>query len=149
MAIKVRFDKSGWHHPSFGRLGRGKFKGHVYNLPDMFGEQETIKVPVMDRSSRPPRKIGEQEITRNKYLPSTAEIIDEDFVANLEAAADEGDEHANEELAAIKAASRPKQAEGGEGYLPGKGRAAKAQSAQERTTGKKLPARSKKAAATA
>ena len=34
MAIKVRFDKAGYYHPAFGRLGRGdKGSGAIYTLP--------------------------------------------------------------------------------------------------------------------
>lgn len=39
MAIQVQFDKHGWYHPAFGRLGRGdKNRGVVYTLPDVFAE---------------------------------------------------------------------------------------------------------------
>lgn len=40
MAIQVQFDKHGWYHPAFGRLGRGdKNRNVVYTLPDAFGEE--------------------------------------------------------------------------------------------------------------
>lgn len=75
--IRVRFDKHGMYHPSFGRMGRGDNKGKVYVLPGIFAEKETIKVPIMDRRTFPPQQIGEREITRYKHLPKSAEIIDD------------------------------------------------------------------------
>lgn len=87
MAINVRFAKTGWYHPSFGRLGIGKNLNKVYKLPDQFAEQETIKVPVLDRTSKPPRQVGEKEVTRYKYLPSSAEVIpDPELEEEIEAA---------------------------------------------------------------
>jgi hypothetical protein len=38
MPINVRFDKAGFYHPAFGRMGRGKNAGRVYSLPDFFSE---------------------------------------------------------------------------------------------------------------
>lgn len=76
MAIKVRFDKDGWYHPAFGRLGRGdKNAGTIYTLPDQFGETETVEVPVRDPATK--RLTGEtKQVERFKFLPRTAEIID-------------------------------------------------------------------------
>ena len=138
MAIKVIFGKNGFYHPSYGRLGRGAGKGTVYELPDTFAEVETVTVDVMDHSARPPRKVGEQEITRKKYLPSSAKVLDaDDWEDMVEEAAD------NNEPAPRPV--RPKPAQGEEDKIPGKGKTAKAQSAVERTTGQK-PARRKAAA---
>lgn len=60
MAINVIFDKNGFYHPVYGRMGRGKNQGLVYTLPDAF------------------EKAG--------MLPNTAEIIDdpEDLEETLE-----------------------------------------------------------------
>ena len=30
----VRFDKNGFYHPAFGRMGQGRRRGDVYKLPD-------------------------------------------------------------------------------------------------------------------
>lgn len=141
MAIRVRFDKHGWHHPAFGRLGRGKGAGTIYTLPDQFGETETVKVPVMDNTSRPPRQVGEKEITRFRYLPSTVEIIDDEKLAEIvEQAEDEGETPPK--------VVKPRRAEGeklpGES-VPGRGKTPAPQSAVERTTGRR---RSRRAAAT-
>lgn len=137
MAITVRFDKNGFYHPAYGRLGRGKNEGKIYKLPDAFGEVETIRVPLMDHTAKPPRESGKfKEITRFKNIPSTAEIIKQDMIEELEYAAEEGDTDAAEELAEIKAAKQPKVAtpEALE-KVTGRGKVAKAQSAKERTTG--------------
>lgn len=39
MPINVRFDKVGFYHPAYGRMGRGKSAGHVYTLPDFFAAE--------------------------------------------------------------------------------------------------------------
>jgi len=39
MPITVRFDKVGFYHPAFGRMGRGKNAGRVYTLPDFFAAE--------------------------------------------------------------------------------------------------------------
>ena len=39
MPIQVMFDKNGFYHDAFGRMGRGKQSGVVYTLPDVFKEQ--------------------------------------------------------------------------------------------------------------
>jgi hypothetical protein len=36
MPISVKFDKNGFHHPIYGRMGRGRFAGMVYILPEEF-----------------------------------------------------------------------------------------------------------------
>jgi hypothetical protein len=36
MPVNVRFDKNGFYHPAFGRMGRGKNAGRVYSLPEFF-----------------------------------------------------------------------------------------------------------------
>ncbi len=147
MAIRVRFDKNGFYHPAFGRLGRGKNEGRIYVLPDVFGEVETIKVPIMNPAHKPPIPTGEyKEITRFKNIPSSSVIISKDEVSDLEARAEEGDPEAKEELAEIKAAIAPKVATPEHlEKVTGRGNVAAAQSAQERTTGTKR--RSRKAVA--
>jgi hypothetical protein len=130
MSIRVRFDNDGWYHPMFGRLGRGDGNaGKIYVLPDMFGEKETIKVPVMDRTSKPPRQIGEKEITRYKYLPSSVEILDDEA---MQALADEAEELGEDPPKTV----RPAQSEmTSEKQIPGRGKEPKPMDATERTTG--------------
>jgi len=134
MAIKVRFDKDGWYHPAFGRLGRGdKAAGTIYNLPDMFGEKETVKVPLRDPQTK--RPTGEfREYERFKFLPRTAEVLDD---TDLEILKDEAEETGEAPPKVVRPKVDPAEAE----KLPGKGKVAKAQSAQERTTGEKTTAR--------
>lgn len=139
MSIRVRFSEKGFHHPAFGRLGRGKNAGQIYKLPDSFAEKETIKVPIMDNTSKPPKKIGEKEVTRFKNLPESAEIISEDEFAEMqEEAADAGEKV----TAVTPTVATPEQLD----KVTGKGHVPKAQSAQERTTGRK-PAKRKSARA--
>lgn len=134
MAIRVQFDKNGWYHPAFGRLGRGDNKGRIYELPDAFGKKEEITVPVMDRSSKPPRKIDERKVTRYALLPSTARILDED---DMEALAEEARDANEPEPKPV----RPRVADKAEldkaKAVAGRGSEPKPQSAQERTTGKR------------
>lgn len=148
MAIRVRFDQNGFYHPAYGRLGRGKNAGRIYVLPDVFGEKETIEVDVMDATHKPPQPTGKKKtITRLKNLPNTAEIIDADVVEELQELADEGDQDAAEELAEIKQAAKPPVAtQEALDKVTGRGKVAKPQSAQERTTGT-TKRRSRKAAA--
>jgi hypothetical protein len=39
MPIQVQFGKNGFHHPAFGRLGRGKTISTIYTLPDDFAQK--------------------------------------------------------------------------------------------------------------
>lgn len=128
--MKVKFDKHGFYHPAFGRLGRGNNKGAWYSLPAVFGEKETIDVPLMDNTSKPPRKVGEQKVTRFKFLPQTATILtdDKEFEDMQKQAEEDGD-------APVKAI-RPKPASDASEYMPTGQSKAKAQGAVERTTGK-------------
>ena len=113
MPIKVRFDKNGFYSRVYGRLGRGKNQDRVYTLPDHFAEIETIKVPIRDMNTKPPRETGEyKEITRYKFLPSSAEIIDNGYVRELKTQLDMsgGDEaiEIEDEIKEIENAIRPK-----------------------------------------
>lgn len=153
MSIKVRFDKHGFYSRIYGRMGRGKNQGRIYTLPDHYAETETIEVPIMDMSSRPARPTGEvKELSRFKYLPSTAEIIGDDYVRDLKAQLElsGGDEAAEieNEIKEIENAVRPKVVtpEAMEEMQKARESGSSTMGAQERTTGKK-PAR-KRAAAT-
>jgi hypothetical protein len=132
MPIQVRFDKHGWHHPMFGRLGRGSNAGRIYTLPDHFGEEETITVPIMDPTSRPPRQVDEMKVTRFKYLPRTAEIIDSERLEELiEEAEDAGEEPPKPVKPRVSEMAKDEET------VAGVGKRATAQGAVERTTGKK------------
>ena len=137
MAIRVRFDKNGFYHPAYGRLGRGKNEGRVYVLPDAFGETEEVKIAIMNPSHKPPIPTGEYKTRKRfKLLPSTAEIISQDEVKELQELAEEGDEEAKEQLEEIKQALAPKVATPEHlERVTGGPRKGKAQDATERTTG--------------
>jgi len=135
MAIRVRFSRDGWYHPAFGRLGRGKGTDVIYRLPDQFAEEETIVVPVMDHTTRPPRKVSEKTITRYKFLPESAHIITDDEFSDLE-------EEAERENEAKPKAITPKTAEDGAlAEVTGRGALKKVQSAKDRTAGNPKPKR--------
>lgn len=133
MSIKVRFDKNGYYHPAFGRLGRGKNAGRVYVLPDEFGQREIVEVEVRDPKTKEVVEVRKKE--RFKLLPRTAEIIDEDRMEELK---DEALEHGEDPPKPIK----PRVV--GKEHLEkvtGKGRVSTPQSGQERTTGRRASSR--------
>ncbi len=134
MAIQVQFDKNGWYHPAFGRLGRGDQNGKIYELPDVFGQKEEVTIPVMDRSSKPPRKIDERKVTRYKLLPSTVRILGKEDMDELVEEARDANEPEPKPV-------RPRVADSAEldkaKKTAGRGAEPQAQSAQERTTGKR------------
>lgn len=137
MAIRVRFDKNGFYHPSFGRLGRGKDAGTVYRLPDMFAETETYKVAIMDPTSKPPKKVGEKEITRYKHLPRTAEILDDEAWEGIVEEAAQLNEPEPKAITPTISELTDKDPE----EAAGAAKKPKAMDAVERTTGTKRPAR--------
>jgi hypothetical protein len=57
MPINVKFDRAGFYHPAYGRMGRGKQANQIYTLPDIF------------------KTAG--------MLPSTAEIIEPEELPEL------------------------------------------------------------------
>jgi hypothetical protein len=135
MAILVRFSRDGWYHPAFGRLGRGKGADTIYRLPDQFAERETIKVPVMDHSSKPPRQIAEKTIERYKFLPESVHIIEpEEFAELVQLAEDENE-------AAPKAITPRIAEDGALAEVTGRGKIPKVQSAKDRTAGNPKPKR--------
>lgn len=128
--MKVKFDKHGFYHPAFGRLGRGNGAGSWYTLPAVFAEKETITVPLMDNTSKPPRHVGDKEVTRFKFLPQSATVLKDD--KDFEAMQKQAEEDGEEPLKAV----RPKPASDASEYMPTGQSKAKAQGAVERTTGK-------------
>lgn len=130
MSIRVRFDNDGWYHPMFGRLGRGDANaGRIYILPDMFGETEVYKRKIYDRTTKPPKVIDHVEVTRYKYLPSTAEILDDQAMQDLVEEAEMTGEDPPKPV-------RPAQSEmTSEKQIPGRGKEPKAMDAVEKTTG--------------
>lgn len=86
MPIDVRFDKAGFYHPAYGRMGRGKFAGKVYSLPDIFREagmlpataeiiddKEVLEEVLEDEEQRKPIKpkvVDEEQLKRTEKAAS-------------------------------------------------------------------------------
>ena len=127
--MKVKFDKHGFYHAAYGRLGRGNSVNQWYTLPAVFGEKETIKVPIYDPTSKPKREVDTKTITRYKYLPQSATILEEaDFDGMKKQLEDDGED--------APKAIKPKAASDAGEHLPTAQSKRKAQSPSARTTGK-------------
>lgn len=138
--IKVKFGKNGFYHPAFGRLGRGGAAGTIYELPDAFGEEETVEIETWDRSARPPRKTGSRTIKRYVHLPATVEVIDDGRMEELVEEARNANEPPPKPI-------RPKVADQAElAKVTGRGKVAAPQDAVERTTGRRRMVRKAAAA---
>jgi|TARA_R110000772_G_scaffold226148_1_gene336824 hypothetical protein len=127
--MKVKFDKHGFYHPAFGRLGRGRNVNTWYTLPAVFSEQETIDIPIWDATSKPKREVGTKSVTRYKYLPQSAEILEEAAFDDMKKQLEDDGEDAPKPV-------KPKAASDAAEYMPTAQSKAKAQSPIERTTGK-------------
>jgi hypothetical protein len=127
--MKVKFDKHGFYHPAYGRMGRGNSVNQWYTLAAVFGEKETLEVPIYDPTSKPPREVGKKKVTRYKYLPQTATILEEEqFDVMKKQLEDDGED--------APKAIKPKAASDASEHLPTAQSKRKAQSPSERTTGK-------------
>lgn len=76
MAIQVQFDKHGWYHPAFGRLGRGdKSRGKIYSLPDAFAEEGRLpsNATIID-----PEELDETLEDAEQDKPIKPKVADED-----------------------------------------------------------------------
>lgn len=87
MPINVRFDKNGFYHPAFGRMGRGKNAGRVYSLPDFFGAPG--KLPSSATVIEDPAKLEEILEEEEQAKPIKPKVIDEDQLKKAEKAAAE------------------------------------------------------------
>ena len=85
MPITVRFDKVGFYHPAYGRMGRGKNAGRVYSLPDFFAAEgklpETAQV-IEDKVQL--EEILEEE---NQPKPIKPKVVDEEQLKRSEKSA--------------------------------------------------------------
>ncbi|WP_195818810.1 hypothetical protein [Roseobacter sp. MH60115] len=61
--IFVQFDKVGFYSPATGAIGTGKNRGDIYRMPASFAETDAKK--------------------KRRFLPSSAEIMDEDEANDL------------------------------------------------------------------
>ena len=77
MGIKVQFDKNGFYHPAFGRLGRGdKDRNKVYELPDGFAEPG--KLPTTARIIESKEALEEILEEEEQAKPVKPKIVDEE-----------------------------------------------------------------------
>lgn len=87
MPINVRFDKNGFYHPAFGRMGRGKNAGRVYSLPDFFSAPG--KLPSSAQVIEDKAKLEEILEEEDQPKPIKPKVIDEEQLKRAEKAAAE------------------------------------------------------------
>lgn len=75
MPINVRFDKVGFYHPAFGRMGRGKNAGRVYNLPDFFATEG--KLPASAEVIEDKAQLEEILEEEGQTKPIKPKVVDE------------------------------------------------------------------------
>lgn len=99
MPIDVRFNKRGFYHPAFGRMGRGRNAGKVYTLPDAFATTGMLPfdAQIIDNGDEL-EKILEDEGQRKPIKPK---LVDEEQLAKTEKAA------ASRKARAPKVGTRP------------------------------------------
>lgn len=85
MPINVRFDKAGFYHPAYGRMGRGKNAGRVYALPDFFGAEGKLpaSAQIIDSKAELEEILEEEEQPK----PIKPKVVDEEQLKRSEAAA--------------------------------------------------------------
>lgn len=83
MPINVRFDKSGFYHPAYGRMGRGKNAGRVYTLPDFFAAQG--KLPRSADIIEDKEKLEEILEEENQTKPIKPKVVDEEQLKRAQA----------------------------------------------------------------
>jgi hypothetical protein len=84
MPINVRFDKNGFYHPAYGRMGRGKNAGRVYTLPDFFATEG--KLPLSADIIEDKEKLEEILEEENQTKPIKPKVVDEEQLKRSEAA---------------------------------------------------------------
>lgn len=85
MPINVRFDKVGFYHPAYGRMGRGKNAGRVYTLPDFFATEG--KLPGSAEIIEDKEKLEEILEEENQTKPIKPKVVDEEQLKRSEQAA--------------------------------------------------------------
>jgi hypothetical protein len=83
MPINVRFDKAGFYHPAFGRMGRGKNAGRVYSLPDFFGNEG--KLPASAEIIEDKAKLEEILEEEEQAKPIKPKVVDEEQLKRAQA----------------------------------------------------------------
>ena len=85
MPINVRFNKRGFYHPAFGRMGRAGNAGKVYTLPDAFATTGMLPMDVqLIEDPTELETILEEEGQRKPIKPK---LVDEEQLAKTETAA--------------------------------------------------------------
>jgi len=85
MPINVRFDKVGFYHPAYGRMGRGKNAGRVYALPDFFAAEG--KLPASAEIIEDKEQLEEILEEENQTKPIKPKVVDEEQLKRSEQAA--------------------------------------------------------------
>lgn len=85
MPINVRFDKVGFYHPAYGRMGRGKNAGRVYSLPDFFAAEG--KLPASAEIIEDKEQLEEILEEENQPKPIKPKVVDEEQLKRSEQAA--------------------------------------------------------------
>jgi len=75
MSITVVFDRSGFYHPAYGRMGLGKNSGVPYKLPDAFKGKGMLPATakILKGGDELEKALDEAEVTK----PLTPKIVDE------------------------------------------------------------------------
>jgi len=82
MAINVRFDKNGYYHPAYGRMGRGKNAGRIYSLPDCFADEGKLPMSAtIIRDKETLEAILEEE---EQTKPIKPKLVDEEQLKRAE-----------------------------------------------------------------
>jgi len=85
MPINVRFDKVGFYHPAFGRMGRGKNASRVYSLPDFFADNGKLpaSAEIIEDKAQLAAILEEEEQTK----PIKPKVVDEEQLKRAQAPA--------------------------------------------------------------
>jgi len=74
MSITVVFDKSGFYHPAYGRMGLGKNQGIPYVLPDAFKNKGRLPASArIIKGDEVDAALEEAEVTK----PIKPKVVDE------------------------------------------------------------------------
>ncbi len=84
MPINVRFDKNGFYHPAYGRLGRGKNAGHIYSLPDFFGDEG--KLPLSATIIEDKEQLEDVLEEEEQKKPIKPKVVDEEQLKRAQSA---------------------------------------------------------------
>jgi hypothetical protein len=85
MPINVRFNRRGFYHPAFGRMGRGSNAGKVYSLPDAFAV--TGMLPFDAEIIDDPQLLETALEEEGQRKPIKPKLVDEVQLAKTEKAA--------------------------------------------------------------